>query len=167
MREYIKRCIQKAIENESNEIQKKHWDVEFGYDCIGIRFNKNDIDLSTDLIDDLKRKLETQLSWIRITQSGNFMLCFNISNLILKEYENWETYNKIYDGFGDFMKRFVIALNKKEVSVLDTEGYNAELFSMELVSEEDAKWMKIELDTLVSALNEQDRIMKEHNLHFP
>ena len=67
-------------------------------------------------------------------------------------------------------ERFVIVLDGGDVSVLDTghdlveEEGNAELFNMDFFDEEDAKYVAHELEGIVCALNEQDRLMKENNI---
>ena len=65
-------------------------------------------------------------------------------------------------------ERFVITNNNKGyVSVLDTENnLNLELFGVFLYNTENAKSIEIELDGIVCALNEQDRLLKENNIVF-
>ena len=64
-------------------------------------------------------------------------------------------------------ERFVISINKGEVSVLDTghdlvkEEGNAQLFSVDCVSVADAKYIAEELDSIVRILNEQDKELKK------
>ena len=58
-------------------------------------------------------------------------------------------------------KRFFLINNETDVSVLDTghelveEEGNAELFGVFPLTPEDAKFMEMELDTIVRLLNEQ------------
>ena len=63
--------------------------------------------------------------------------------------------------------RFVITIHNFEVSVLDTDNENLLLFGIDCDSVEDAVYLKYELESIVKLLNEQDKIMKEHNLYFP
>ena len=63
-------------------------------------------------------------------------------------------------------KRYVMITNKCEVSIIDTEEENAELFGAFCEDEEGVMFLQNGLDPLVCALNEQDRLLKENNICF-
>ena len=67
--------------------------------------------------------------------------------------------------------RFVITNNAGEVSVLDTQNEvtdeNLLVFNIECCNKEDGDYIAEELSDLVRTLNEQNEIIKEHNLCFP
>lgn len=58
-------------------------------------------------------------------------------------------------------KRFVIINDNGDVSVIDTEEDNIVLFMLDFENLADAKYVEMELDGIVSMLNELDRIIKE------
>lgn len=58
-------------------------------------------------------------------------------------------------------KRFVIINDNGDVSVIDTEEDNIVLFMLDFENLADAKYVEMELDGVVSMLNELDRIIKE------
>lgn len=92
MRDKIKNSVRKVLgKNEENDLN-----INFGYDCIGIEITK-DKELYFDDIDSLKYLLKTDICWIKINKKGNFVLCYDISNMILKEYGNWENYEETYE----------------------------------------------------------------------
>ena len=93
MRKKIKEIVGKTFKSPSYAFE-----IIFGYDCIGIVLKKclNPNEVSESEITKLKQDLNTELCWIRINQDGNFVLCYDIQNIILQECGNWENYEKEY-----------------------------------------------------------------------
>lgn len=99
----------KILQDIKKRFKKTRWEnnheIFFGYDCLAIEFTEKGVLVTSDLIDELKSILKTNLAWASISEDGNLLLSFDITDYILEEFGYWERYDKEY-GFdevkGDF-----------------------------------------------------------------
>ena len=94
MRDRIKSIIKDIFRPQHYEFEV-HW----GYDCIGVELTKcfyNEVNYSD--IQELKYELNAEVAWIKINEKSNFVLCFDISNMIFSFFDCWDSYEKEY-GF--------------------------------------------------------------------
>lgn len=73
-------------------------ELHFGYDCVGVELIRclNEKEILLSEVEELKTQLDTEICWIRISDEGNFILGYDISNMILSEFGNWKNYQERY-----------------------------------------------------------------------
>lgn len=89
----IKATVKSVVSDVFKNIETH---IYFGYDCISIKISK-DNSLDTMLLCDLKDKLDSDLPVsVNISRDGNFEVGVDISNIIIREFGSWKSYDNFY-----------------------------------------------------------------------
>lgn len=98
MRGKITGIIRRAL--RSWNFGEEDWRVCFGYDCIEIEINKKGELYPKDIIG-LGDCLKTDIYWIRVSDDGNLVVGYDISNFIIGVFGGFKEYNHWFESLNE------------------------------------------------------------------
>ena len=99
MRDKIKGIVKRTL--RSWNLFEDDWNIGFGYDCIIIEIVKKGRELYPEDIITLARSLKTDINWVAVSDYGNLVIGYDISNFIVDEFGGFEEYNIWFESLNE------------------------------------------------------------------